>query len=251
MKGFDVYNPFYCFDDAKFFNVFSSMLFSRQEKSTKKKKAMTPQEDPSRSLKPSEIEHFRNTFKVFDINNDGTITIDELENVLRSMGQNPTREELVDLMNEADIDGNGSIDEHEFLIMMANRKVDEMEEHHFEAAFKVFDKNGDGSISHDEMKIVMKELGDEMTDKEIDDLIEEADEDGDGEIDYDEFCKMMTKHKRTSRARYKRLSKVMAFSAIKEPKSLTPKKNVIPEPGGLILHRGWIPWALRDKLHRP
>ena len=29
-KGFDVFNPFYCFDDAKFFNVFSSMLFSRQ-----------------------------------------------------------------------------------------------------------------------------------------------------------------------------------------------------------------------------
>lgn len=167
------------------------------------------------------------------------------------MNQNPTREELVDLMNEADIDGNGSIDEHEFLIMMANRKSDTLEEHQYEAAFKVFDKNGDGSISHDEMKTVMKELGDEMTEQEIDDLIEEADEDGDGEIDYDEFCKMMTRHKRTSRARYKRLSKVMAFSAIKEPKSLSAQKNVIPEPGGLILHRGWIPWNMRDKLQRP
>lgn len=126
--GCDVYNPFYCFDDGRMHNVFPSFIFQRMQKKkkkpTKKKQIMSPDEDPSRTLRPSELKEYRQTFKVFDVNNDETITLDELENILRSMGQRPTREELVELMNEADLDGNGSIDEHEFLIMMANRKKD-------------------------------------------------------------------------------------------------------------------------------
>lgn len=51
----------------------------------------------------------------------GCITIEELGTVIRSLDQNPTEEELHDMINEVDIDGNGTIEFAEFLNLMANK----------------------------------------------------------------------------------------------------------------------------------
>jgi calmodulin len=40
---------------------------------------------------------------------------------MRSLGQNPTEAELQDMINEVDVDGNGTIDFPEFLTMMARK----------------------------------------------------------------------------------------------------------------------------------
>jgi len=55
----------------------------------------------------------------------------------------------------------------------------------------VFDKDGNGRISQQELKLVMKNLGENLTDEEINEMIREADDDGDGHVDFDEFVKMM------------------------------------------------------------
>ena len=46
---------------------------------------------------------------------------------MRAMGQNPTEDELLNLVLEVDVDGNGTIDFPEFLNMMKKkaREVDE------------------------------------------------------------------------------------------------------------------------------
>ena len=56
----------------------------------------------------------------------------------------------------------------------------------------MFDSDGSGKISQEELKLVMQNLGEKLTDEEITEMIREADEDGDGEVDFDEFVKMMT-----------------------------------------------------------
>ena len=48
----------------------------------------------------------------------------------------------------------------------------------------MFDKDGSGKISTEELKQVMASLGENLTQEELQDMINEADEDGDGEIDY-------------------------------------------------------------------
>lgn len=55
--------------------------------------------------------------------------------------------------------------------------------HETRAAFNVFDKDGSGTISADELRQVMKSLGENLTDEEIDEMIREADKDRNGTID--------------------------------------------------------------------
>lgn len=60
-------------------------------------------------------------------------------------------------------------------------------EHEMRMAFEVFDRDGSGTISSDELRLVMKQLGENLTDQEINEMLQEADKDGDGMIDC-EFC---------------------------------------------------------------
>jgi len=51
------------------------------------------------------VAEFREAFSLFDKNRDGTISSAELGTVMRSLGQNPTENELQDMINEIDVDG--------------------------------------------------------------------------------------------------------------------------------------------------
>mmetsp|Transcript_6655 Transcript_6655/g.16569 ORF Transcript_6655/g.16569 Transcript_6655/m.16569 type:complete len:107 (+) Transcript_6655:89-409(+) len=59
-------------------------------------------------------------------------------------------------------------------------------------AFKIYDRNGDGFISVDELKLVMKNMGEDLDDDDIDMIIGDNDLDNDGKLSYQEFVKMMT-----------------------------------------------------------
>lgn len=51
----------------------------------------------------------------------GCITLEELATVIRSLDQNPSEEELQDMISEVDADGNGTIEFAEFLNLMAKK----------------------------------------------------------------------------------------------------------------------------------
>ncbi|GAM37849.1 calmodulin [Talaromyces pinophilus] len=162
------------------------------------------------SLTEEQIARFREAFAVFDKDGNGEITAEELKEVMRSLGQNPTEAELQDIVNELDVDHTGTIDfdgdtasptqhivilltyQPEFLTMMIHKGKATDEEAELRAAFEVFDQDGSGTISADEMRRVMKSIGEELTDAEIDEMIKEADTDGNGTIDYQEFVHLMT-----------------------------------------------------------
>jgi calmodulin len=70
------------------------------------------------------------------------------------------------MINEVDEDGSGTIDFEEFLVMMSKKVKLSDEEEDLKEAFKVFDRNGDGSISAIEFRHVMTNLGEKLTDEE-------------------------------------------------------------------------------------
>merc|ERR1711935_1073483 len=138
-----------------------------------------------------QIAEFKEAFSLFDKDGDGTIDNEELGTWVRIMGNQPTDEEVEDLIREADKDGNGTIDFGEFIEMMPTQERDENAEEEMLEAFRVFDTDGNGSITADELRQIFVNLGEKLTDEEISDMIEEADTDGDGEINYQEFVTMM------------------------------------------------------------
>ena len=85
---------------------------------------------------------FREAFSLFDKDGDGCITVQELGIVMRSLGQQPTEAELLEMINEVDADGDGTIDFDEFLEMMYQKMKGLDDEEEIREAFKVFDKNG-------------------------------------------------------------------------------------------------------------
>ena len=51
----------------------------------------------------------------------GTISNKELLQVMRSIGQNPTEDEILQMIIESDVNGDGTIDFEEFLEMMKKK----------------------------------------------------------------------------------------------------------------------------------
>merc|ERR1712183_443936 len=133
----------------------------------------------------------KEAFNFFDKDQDGSIDITELNNVMKSLGKNPTDSELQSLMKGVDSDGDGMINYEEFQDMMAKS----MRNTNLKEAFKVFDQDGDGFISKIELKQTMIQLeGRVLTDLELDEMMSEGDIDSDGRISYEEFAKLMEIH---------------------------------------------------------
>jgi Ca2+-binding EF-hand superfamily protein len=55
----------------------------------------------------------------------------------------------------------------------------------------VFDRDGDGLISEEELRLTMNNLGEPLTEDEVKSMIAEADLDGDGKINFQEFSRLM------------------------------------------------------------
>merc|ERR1711894_374026 len=144
-------------------------------------------------MSKEEVNAYRKAFDHFDKNNDGTINIKELEDVMKSMGKDPSKEELQDMINNVDLDGNTVLDFNGFLAMMGNSVSDVDDSAELKHVFAIFDKNGDGYICKSELTSAMKKLNENFTDHEIQMLITDADLDLDEKVNFKEFKTIMTK----------------------------------------------------------
>ncbi|KAL9310336.1 putative calcium-dependent protein kinase 19 CAMK-CDPK family [Arabidopsis thaliana] len=170
----------------------------------------------AQNLKEEELKGLKTMFANMDTDKSGTITYDELKSGLEKLGSRLTETEVKQLLEDADVDGNGTIDYIEFISATMNRFRVEREDNLFKA-FQHFDKDNSGYvsetdmyqtdepelnrinnqitcvcrfISRQELETAMKEynMGDDIMIKEI---ISEVDADNDGSINYQEFCNMM------------------------------------------------------------
>jgi calmodulin len=142
-------------------------------------------------LSPKQIREIRDAFALIDQDNDGEISSQEILNVMRNLGRNPTEDEVQQMINEADEDESGSIDFEEFLHLMAKKILKEEDDNEVRDAYAAFDRNAAGAIPLEELSMVFRTLG--VGEEEIALMMAEADVNGDGEIDFDEFAALMTR----------------------------------------------------------
>lgn len=141
-------------------------------------------ENITMQLTEEQCAKFKEDFSLFDKDLDHRISMMELVDEMRSLGENLTEAELHEMMHEADADGNGYLSLVEFCAPMAREeKVKE--------AFNHFDQDGDGVMSAAELRNMMADLGKTLTDKEVDKMIHAVDINGDSQIQYEEFVRHM------------------------------------------------------------
>jgi len=61
----------------------------------------------------------KEAFNVFDKDGSGKISKDELRSIMKSLGEDLTDEEITQMIQEADTNGDGEIDYEEFLRMLS------------------------------------------------------------------------------------------------------------------------------------
>jgi len=143
-----------------------------------------------------QMNEFKSVFNVFKSKSAEKMEAKDLKPAVRSLGMNPNDGELQELINSAstifddDVEANG-FDFMVFIAILGQLSNQGDEEEEMKEAFRIFDKDGKGAISRNELRHVMTNLGEKLTDEEVDEMIREADVDGDGQITYEEFVQML------------------------------------------------------------
>ena len=97
------------------------------------------------------------------------------------------------MINEVDVDGNGTVEFAEFVILMTNKVKEMTKEEEITEAFNVLDKEKDSHISAKELKYFMRKVAHiKLSSEEAEAMIEFADSDEDGLITFEDFVQVVT-----------------------------------------------------------
>ena len=138
-----------------------------------------------------EIKKLKEEFDKIDVNKDGEISKEELIKCLEVLYPlEEAKYRVEEIFNEIDFNNDGSINFSEFLTVNI-KKEKLLNEETLDNAFKMFDIDGNGYITIDELKKTMPlEITTKTGWKE---LVSEVDKDGDYQISFKEFKEMMEK----------------------------------------------------------
>lgn len=141
------------------------------------------------NLTTEQIADWKEVFMLFDRDEDGVLSFQELQVVMKSMGQRPTEEDLLEKVRSVSEDYlYDTVEFNEFLILMSKQQATAFTREDLLSSFKIFDEDENGHIYAADMVEVLTNLGDRLTKSEARKLVQNADVTGDGRIDYKALC---------------------------------------------------------------
>ena len=144
--------------------------------------------------KREDIKELKNLFMAFDLNGDGRLTKDELvQGMTQVMTKGEACHDVERIMATIDVDKNGYIEYEEFLRASLNKEK-LLSKENIKTAFDLFDEDGSGFISTEELKNILgKGTNSNLSEDVWISIIKEIDENSDGQISFDEFSDVMYK----------------------------------------------------------
>ncbi|KAI7808671.1 myosin light chain 1, skeletal muscle isoform [Triplophysa rosa] len=141
---------------------------------------------------PDQMEDYREAFGLFDRVGDTKVAFNQIADIMRALGQNPTNKDVTKILGNPSADdmANKRVDFEGFLPML-QYVVNSPNKASFEdyvEGLRVFDKEGNGTVMGAELRIVLSTLGEKMTEIEIDALMG-GQEDENGCVNYEAFVK--------------------------------------------------------------
>lgn len=141
------------------------------------------------TLTREQLGEYREAFKCFDLNENGTLSTKELKYAMRMLGSNPTDAQIQQLVNAKDFDGDGTINFDEFVTIIEDENSIEEDENLF-MIFDVFDPENNGYIDGGHIKRSLQSLVDVPPD-EIEDIIQNARITDDRKFALEEFSALL------------------------------------------------------------
>lgn len=147
-------------------------------------------------LSKSDLGKMNKTFDQFAVSGDH-MTRDDIKQILSKVGLEHNENALKNIISILDTDGDGKISKDEFFDWYADILYEDCDMTNTERAkflFKMFDKDGDESITVGEFKESLDALDLGFTVDEIGEIVQEIDEDGNGVICVKEFEDLLEKY---------------------------------------------------------
>uniref|UniRef100_A0A3B4VK07 Myosin, light polypeptide 3, skeletal muscle n=1 Tax=Seriola dumerili TaxID=41447 RepID=A0A3B4VK07_SERDU len=134
---------------------------------------------------------FKEAFGLFDRVGDSQVAFNQVADIMRALGQNPTNKDVTKILGNptADDMANKRLNFDAFLPML--KEVDALQKGTYDdyvEGLRVFDKEGNGTVMGAELRIVLSTLGEKMSEPEIDALMT-GQEDENGSVHYEAFVK--------------------------------------------------------------
>jgi len=142
-----------------------------------------------------QTETMKKVFAMFDQAKSGFVATDKFSNILNQLGSTFDEDELSSKIKEVDTAGEGKVNFEQFcsiVMCFMEEEDDEAMNEELKEAFRLYDKNGEGFITTQVLKEILKELDPKLSGDDLNSIVEEVDEDGSGTVDFDEFMEMMT-----------------------------------------------------------
>merc|ERR1719260_335365 len=117
-----------------------------------------------------------------------------MQMILKSMGVKVDKDDMENYSGEVDEAVSGKFSFNQFCQVAAKFMIEDDEEQmkeELKEAFRIYDKEGQGFITTDVLKEILREIDTTLTESDLDNIIEEVDEDASGTLDFDEFQEMM------------------------------------------------------------
>jgi len=140
---------------------------------------------------PDQMDDYREAFGLFDRVGDNKVAYNQIADIMRALGQNPTNKEVTKILGNPSADDmvQKRVEFEQFLPMLqtiVNAPKVGFED--YVEGLRVFDKEGNGTVMGAELRIVLCTLGEKMTEAEIDQLMQ-GQEDENGCVNYEAFVK--------------------------------------------------------------
>ena len=138
------------------------------------------------------IASLQSVFQFFDQNGDGQVSADDLEQLINdSLKKGLNRKKVLELFREVSADSSnydeGTFNFLEFTTYVLSKRIDAADQ--LQEAFVLLDRNADGKVNSDDLRVAMAGLVWTSAIKDIDKVFLELDLNGDGALDLAEFSK--------------------------------------------------------------
>ena len=157
--------------------------------------ARAPLSDDERELTDEEARRYASVFRLYDTDDDGLISREELTSALRSLGHESTQHDVRQLVADAGNEtprGNGGINLETFLRMMRQTKIHNASLHEqLREVFSTLDSEGLGYIKSEDLRHVCRALGEELTEEQCHEMVLEAISNYEGKLYFDGFMKVL------------------------------------------------------------